>query len=247
MIRVTVWNEHVQDREDEDVRRVYPDTINGCLAEFLGKNEDIEVTQATLDMPECGLGDGVLENTDVLVWWGHVAHERVPDELVERIHDRVLRGMGIIVLHSGHFSKIFRRLMGTTCALSWREGDRERLWNIAPNHPITQGIGSYIDLDIEEMYGERFDIPEPDQTIFLGWFKGGEVFRSGCCWNRGLGKVFYFQPGHEGNPTFYNPDIRRIITNAVRWAAPISILNEEIDAPHVPVSPEAAYAAGHTV
>ena len=167
MINVTVWNEHVQDKED-NVLAVYPDGINACIADFLGRNDDISVTCATLDMPECGLGNDVLENTDVLIWWGHVAHEKVPDEIVEKIHDRILRGMGLIVLHSGHFSKILRKTLGTTCSLKWREGDRERVWNIAPNHPITQGLGEYFYLEHEEMYGERFDVPDPDELVLIG-------------------------------------------------------------------------------
>jgi len=232
MINVTVWNEHIQDKEPK-ILEIYPNGMNGCIADFLGKDEELNITCATQDMPECGLGDGVLDNTDVLIWWGHCGHEDVPDEIVDRIQERITRGMGLIVLHSAHYSKIFRRMMGTTCSLSWREGDRERLWNIAPNHPITQGIGRYVYLDVEEMYGERFDIPEPDESIFLGWFGGGEVFRSGCVWNRGLGKVFYFQPGHESNPTYHNKDIQRIITNAVHYLAPISILPQRIDAPNV--------------
>lgn len=237
MINVTVWNEHVQDKE-EKILAVYPKGMNGCIADFLGVNDDINVTCADLDMPECGLGDEVLENTDVLIWWGHCAHEKVPDELVEKIHDRILRGMGLIVLHSGHYSKIFRRTLGTTCSLRWREGDRERVWNIAPNHPITQGIGDYFYLENEEMYGEWFDVPNPDEIVLLGWFGGGEVFRSGCVWNRGLGKVFYFQPGHESNPTFHNENVQKIITNAVRYVAPLKIRQEPIVAPHTK-SPEA--------
>lgn len=231
MINVTVWNEHIQDKDDEKVLAVYPDGINACIAEFLSEVDDYSITCATQDMPECGLGNGVLDNTDVLIWWGHCGHDGVPDELVDKIHDRVLRGMGLIVLHSAHYSKIFRKIMGTSCSLKWRDGDRERLWNIAPNHQITQGIGDFIYLECEEMYGERFDIPEPDETIFLGWFSGGEAFRSGCCWNRGLGKVFYFQPGHEGNPTFHIKDIQTVIKNAVRWAAPYRIQSEPIEAP----------------
>lgn len=233
MINVTVWNEHIQDKTDEDVLKVYPDGINACIAEFLGRDEELNITCATQDQPECGLGNGVLDNTDVLIWWGHCGHEDVPDELVDKIQERITRGMGLIVLHSGHYSKIFRRMMGTTCSLCWRDGDRERLWNIAPNHPITQGIGRYVYLEVEEMYGERFDIPDPDETVFLGWFSGGEVCRSGCVWNRGLGKVFYFQPGHESNPTYHHKDIQKIITNAVHYLAPYKILPEKVDAPWV--------------
>lgn len=209
---------------------------------LIKKEKDFSITCATQNQPECGLSDEVLNNTDVLIWWAHLLHDEVPDEIVEKIQDRVLRGMGIIFLHSAHFSKAFKRLMGTSCSLQWRDGDRERLWNIAPNHPITQGIGEYIDIPEEEMYGERFDIPEPDKTIFLGWFTGGEVFRSGCCWDRGLGKVFYFQPGHEGNPTFHIKDIQTIIKNAVRWAAPVAIRQKPLSAPHAEISPESKYA-----
>lgn len=241
MIKLTVWNED-NCAQSENVAKAYPDGINAYLAEMFSEENDFEVTKASLEDPDCGLPEEVLENTDVLVWWGHCKHEQVPDELVQKIHDRVLRGMGLIVLHSAHYSKIFRSLMGTTCSLKWREGDRERLWNIAPNHPITQGVGDSIMLDAEEMYGERFDIPQPDETVFLGWFSGGEVFRSGCCWNRGLGKVFYFQPGHETNPTYKNKDIQTVLKNAVRWAAPYRIQKEPIDAPHIPVSPEEEYA-----
>lgn len=236
MINVTIYNEYLHEVESAEIAAVYPNGIHNCIADFLGKNDDIQVKTVTLTTVE-ELTDDVLKNTDVLLWWGHMAHERVPDEISERIYNQVMCGMGFIALHSAHFSKPFRRLMGTTCSLCWREGDRERLWNIMPSHPITQGIGNYVEIPAEEMYGERFDIPAPDELVFMGWFKGGEVFRSGCTWYRGLGKVFYFQPGHESNPTYYIPEIQRIITNAVRWAAPLYRL-PQIDCPHVE-SPEA--------
>ena len=170
-----------------------------------------------------------------------MAHDKVPDKLVEKIHNRVLAGMGLIVLHSGHHSKIFKSLMGTTCNLRWRDGDRERIWNINPAHPIAQGIPPHFSLPVEEMYGEQFDIPTPDEIVFLGWFAGGEVFRSGCCWQRGLGKIFYFQPGHESNPTFHNEYVQRIIINAVRWAAPLNSVKEPIACYHKKISPEERY------
>jgi len=242
MINVTVWHENYQDKQD-NVKAVYPDGIHNCIADFLKTDEELNVRIATLDMPECGLTDDVLETTDVMLWWGHVKHGDVPDEIVAKVHTRVLRGMGIIFLHSAHFSKPFKALMGTTCSLCWREGDRERLVNIAPNHPITQGIGQYLEIEDEEMYGERFDIPNPDEIIFLGWFAGGEVFRSGCVWNKGLGKVFYFQPGHETNPTFHIPEIQKIITNAVHYVAPYSIA-DDIPCPHAE-SPEATWNERH--
>lgn len=239
MINVTVWNENWHEHADEDVGKLYPDGLHGAIAAFLGKDEELTVRTATLDMPECGLPDEVLESTDVLMWWGHCRHEMVPDELVNKIYDRVMRGMGFIAMHSAHYSKIFTKLMGTTCSLSWRDGDRERVWNIAPSHPIAKGLPAYFVLPREEMYGERFDIPQPDELIFMGWFSGGEVFRSGCCWNRGLGRIFYFQPGHEMNPTFYNENVQKILTNAVHWAAP-SFISGPIEAPWVP-APEDEY------
>jgi trehalose utilization protein len=178
---------------------------------------------ATLDEPEHGLTEEVLAETDVLVWWGHKAHGDVVDPIVDRVQKRVLEGMGLIVLHSGHFSKIFKRLMGTTCDLKWREAnERERLWVVAPGHPIVEGIGEYIEIAHEEMYGEHFDIPAPETLVFVSWFEGGDVFRSGCCYSRGAGKIFYFRPGHETYPTYYDAQIRRVIANAARWAAPVN-------------------------
>ena len=232
-MNVTVWNEFVHETEKESVRKIYPDGIHGQIAEFLKQENGITVRTATLNEPQHGLSDDVIESTDVLIWWGHAAHDRVDDAIVKKIQDRVLRGMGLIVLHSGHHSKIFKSLMGTTCNLSWREGDRERIWCVEPNHPIAKGVSPHFELDLEEMYGERFDIPAPDEIIFLGWFKGGEVFRSGCTFTRGLGKIFYFQPGHEDCPVFYNENVKKIIINAVNWANPNYIAGE-LDCPNPP-------------
>lgn len=241
MIRVTVWNEGVHEKLSNEVAGVYPAGIHGCIKNFLSSQEDMKIRTATLAQRRCGLPDEVLDETDVLIWWGHMAHDKVPDKLVEKIHNRVLAGMGLIVLHSGHHSKIFKSLMGTTCNLRWRDGDRERIWNINPAHPIAQGIPAHFSLAVEEMYGEQFDIPTPDEIVFLGWFAGGEVFRSGCCWQRGLGKIFYFQPGHESNPTFHNEYVQKIIINAVRWAAPLNSVREPVACYHKKVSPEERY------
>jgi trehalose utilization protein len=220
-IRVTVWNEFRHERTTEAVAKIYPQGIHATIAAALQKEEHVEVRTATLDEPEHGLSGEVLQQTDVLVWWGHLAHHEVVDEVVERVRQRVWDGMGLIVLHSGHFSKIFRRLMGTSCELKWREGnDHERLWVVQPGHPIVAGIGEYIELDHEEMYGEHFAIPQPETLVLVSWFSGGEVFRSGCCYTRGQGKIFYFRPGHETYPTSHHPQIQRVIANAVRWAAP---------------------------
>ncbi|HOB91574.1 MAG TPA: ThuA domain-containing protein [Bacillota bacterium] len=221
-IRVTVWNEYRHEKTNDAVKAIYPDGMHSVIAGFLNSQPDIEAKAATLDEPEHGLTDEVLSQTDVLIWWGHMAHHEVSDSVVNKVHRRVLDGMGLIALHSAHFSKIFTKLMGTTCALKWREfGEHERLWVIEPGHPIASGIGEYIEIPQVEMYGERFDIPAPDTLVFISWYPGGEVFRSGCCYYRGRGKVFYFRPGHETFPIFHQPEIQKVITNAVRWAAPV--------------------------
>lgn len=222
MIKVTVWNEFRHEQSNEKVKKIYPNGIHNCIADFL-RCDDIEVKTATLDEPECGLTQEVLDNTDVLIWWGHMAHDKVPDEIAERVQLAVLKGMGFIPLHSGHHSKPFKKLMGTRCNPKWREnGDRELLWVINPAHPITQGIDRYIDIPHEETYAEPFSIPEPEEVLFIGNYEGGEVIRAGCTWHRESGKIFYFQPGHESFPIYYMPEIQTVIRNAVRWAAPIS-------------------------
>jgi trehalose utilization protein len=219
-IRVTVWNEYRQEHTDAPVRAIYPDGIHGAIAAGLRGHDGFEVRTATLDEPDQGLSDAVLAETDVLTWWGHVAHPEVSDETVDRVQNRVLDGMGLIVLHAGHFSRIFKRLMGTSCDLKWREdGRRERLWVVDPSHPIAEGVGESFVLAEEEMYGEHFDIPPPDELVFISWFEGGEVFRSGCTYRRGRGRVFYFRPGHETHPTYHDPTVRLVIANAARWAA----------------------------
>ena len=219
-IRVTLWNEHRHERIDEAVRRVYPEGLHAPIADSLRK-QGMRVGIATLDDPEHGLTEQVLAETDVLIWWGHMAHDEVKDEIVARVQGRVLEGMGLVALHSSHFSKIFKTLMGTTCTLKWREaGERERLWVVAPAHPIAAGLGEGFDIAHEEMYGEFFDIPAPDELVLISSFEGGEVFRSGCCFYRGRGKIFYFSPGHETYPTYYQPEVLHVIANAVRWAAP---------------------------
>ena len=253
MIHVTVWNENVHERKHQLVREIYPNGIHNTIADGLKRLEsgkELSVSTATLDQPEHGLTKEVLEKTDVLLWWGHCAHDEVQDEIVERVQARVLQGMGLIVLHSGHFSKIFKRLMGTPCALKWREaGERERLWVINPGHPIAEGIGECIELENTEMYGEPFSIPEPEEQVFISWFEGGEVFRSGNCWHRGNGKIFYFRPGHETYPIYHNETVQRVIYNAVRWARPQGWWKTISDAPNVPTdkAPEPIRQKGGSV
>lgn len=218
-IRVTVWGEYRHEKKNPTVAQIYPQGMHTTIADALNKEPGVTARTVTLDDPEHGLTDAVLAATDVLTWWGHVAHDDVKDEIVKRVQARVLNGMGLIVLHSGHFSKIFKALMGTSCDLKWREAnERERIWVVEPGHPIATGLGEYFELDHEEMYGERFDIPQPDELVLLSWFQGGEVFRSGCCYKRGKGRIFYFRPGHETFPTYHNANVQRVIANAVRWA-----------------------------
>jgi trehalose utilization protein len=219
-INVTIWNEYRHEKKNEKVAGIYPDGIHGAIANQLDRDE-FTVRTATLDEPEHGLNEEVLEQTDVLIWWGHLAHEEVSDELVAKIKQKVLDGMGLIVLHSAHFSKIFKNLMGTSCDLKWRvANEKERLWVVQPGHPIVEGVGEYIELEKEEMYGEFFDIPQPEELLFVSWFEGGEIFRSGCTYTRGKGKIFYFRPGHETFPTYHNPEIMKVISNSIRWARP---------------------------
>lgn len=245
-IRVTVWHEHVHEKSSDAVRAVYPDgmhaVMKSAIEEHLG--ESVRVRTALLEEPEHGLTDDVLDETDVMTWWGHAAHDRVDDAVVEKVHRRVLEGMGLVVLHSGHYAKVFRRLMGTTCSLRWREaGEIERLWCVDPGHPIADGLtDEFFELPHTEMYGERFDIPTPDELVFISWFEGGEVFRSGCTWRRGKGRVFYFRPGHETFPIYYDANVRRVLANGVAWAAARSSAPARLDAPCIdpPLSPIAS-------
>lgn len=223
-LNVTVWHEHRHEKTNQTVQKVYPDgmhtVMKSAIEEHLG--DAVKVRTALLDDDQHGLTDEVLENTDVMTWWGHMAHDAVSDEIVEKVVKRVWAGMGLVVLHSGHFSKPFKRLMGTGCGLKWREAaEKERLWVTSPGHPVTAGMTKdYIELPHTEMYGEPFDIPEPDELVFVSWFEGGDVFRSGAGWKRGGGKIFYLRPGHETFPIYYNPEIRRVLANAVDYVKP---------------------------
>ena len=231
MINVTIYNEYVHERKDERCREVYPNGIHAAIADFL-RSDEISVRCFWLDTVE-EITDEVLNSTDVMIWWGHMAHNKVPDEVAIRVKEAVLKGMGIIFLHSGHHSKPFRLLMGTSCNLTWREdGDSEKIWVVNPAHPITQGIGRYFELPHVETYGEPFGIPNPDEVLFIGNYSGGEVFRSGCTFHKENGRIFYFQPGHETFPIYYDPNVQTIIRNAVYWAKPIYRIPELV-CPHV--------------
>jgi trehalose utilization protein len=236
-IRTVVWGENIHEQINEVVAQVYPEGMHTTIAKALNADPAISATTATLQEAEHGLPQSRLDETDVLVWWGHKDHGAVDDAVVERVAKRVWEGMGLIVLHSGHFSKIFKRLMGTPCALKWREaGERERLWVVNPGHPIAEGLGDNFVIEYEEMYGEHFSVPEPLETVFISWFQGGEVFRSGMTWRRGAGNIFYFRPGHETYPTYHQPEVHKVLRNAVKWAhIPRPAYKAVHDAPNVPV------------
>ena len=240
-IKALVWGENVHENTNADVRSLYPEGMHECIAKALQGRSGIDASTATLQEPQHGLSEEALASTDVLLWWGHAAHGDVSDEIVERVQQRVWEGMGLIVLHSGHFSKIFKRMMGTPCSLTWREaGEKERLWLVNPSHPICDGIDGidgYFELPQSEMYGEPFTVPEPQETIFISWFEGGEVFRSGLTWQRGAGKIFYFGPGHETYPIYHEANVQKILGNAVFWAASAAKPWKNIeDAPNRPVA-----------
>lgn len=257
MIRVTIWNEFVEEQlgtkefsftknwiQNEEARRffekktgeirsVHPDGIHETLRALVEEDEELTVRHiGTLEMEECGLTREVLDDTDVLLWWAHVAHDQVPDEIAFRVREYVWKGMGIVFLHSAHMCKPMQLLLGTSGTLRWREGDFCRVWTSAPAHPIAQGIPEYFELEEEEMYGEHFDIPTPDDQVFMSWYRGGELFRSGCTWTRGCGRIFYFQPGHETNRSYYNEHVRRILRNGVHWAAGTAAKRAQIDCIH---------------
>lgn len=224
-MNITIYNEFIHEQTQAAVKAVYPEGIHAVLAEMLG-NEDNTISVVTLENHDTEASREILKNTDVLLWWGHLAHDKVSDDIVTMLQNQVLKGMGLVVLHSGHMSKLFMRLMGTSCDLKWREaGEKERLWVLDPIHPIMRGVPEYIELENEEMYGEFFDIPKPDDVLMVSWFTGGEVFRSACTFTRGHGKIFYFRPGHETYPTYYDPHIQSIIRNGVEWVAPAPKIN----------------------
>jgi len=234
-IRVTIWNEFMPHQRIGVIHDVYPNGIHECLRQELAA-DDLEIRTGTLEEPEQGLPDDVLNTTDVLVWWGHSGHAMVNDALVDKIQRRIINGMGLIVLHSGHASKIFKRMMGTRCSLRWREvGEKERVWVVAPEHPIAQGIPETFVIPHTEMYGERFDIPDDGKIVFMSWYEGGNVFRSGVAFQRDSGKIFYFSPGHESFPIYYDPIVVKVIGNAIRWAAPLEIFPDRISHQPEPV------------
>lgn len=223
-LNVVIWNEFRHEKNEPEVAQIYPEGIHSCIRDFLKEDDNLNITLAALDDPDQGISDELLNKTDVLLWWGHMAHGEVDDKLVEKIRLRVYEGkMGLIVLHSGHHSKVFKSVIGATGNLSWGRDQKEIIWNLMPQHPIAAGIPDHFIIESEELYAEPFYIPQPDQLVFGGWYEDGHIFRSGCCFFRGVGKIFYFQPGHEFCRSFYNPYVQRIIKNAVEWVKPADV------------------------
>lgn len=225
-VRVTIWHEFFHEHINEEVAALYPDGMHECLAKSL-QADDLEIRTAWLMQDDDhGLSDDVLNSTDVMLWWGHALHEQVRDDIAEKVVQRVLDGMGFIALHSAHMAKPFCKLMGQPCKLRWRcANEKAIVWNVHPTHPITQGVPLHFELEREEMYGEVFQIPQPDDLLFITWFAGGNVFRGGCTFTRALGKIFYFHPGHEDCPSFHNENVIKIIANSIRWAAPGTLVD----------------------
>jgi trehalose utilization protein len=216
---VVVWSEGTAPKS------VYPNDINGAVAEGLKDLSGWEVVKAGLSDPDQGLPDKLLQRADVLIWWGHQKHGDVKDELVDKIVKRVKEdGMGFIALHSSHFAKPNKKLMGTAC--SWKayvlDSTTLKITVKSPDHPIAKGIKDFT-IDHSERYSDPYAVPTPKAVVFEGTAslkKGGtDTSQIGLTWEIGKGKVFYFQAGHETNPVFMDPNVRQIMSNAVQWAA----------------------------
>ena len=220
-INVTIWNEFRHEKTVEAAKKLYPDGLHAFIRDFL-ECEQVKVTLAALDDENQGLSDDLLKSTDVLIWWGHMAHGEVKDELVEKIYNRVHSGMGLICLHSAHGSKVFKKVLSSTGTLAWGRNQKCVIWNLAPTHPIAAGVPLHFEL-FEELYSEPFAIPKPDDLIFTTWYEDGYIFRGGATFTRGLGKIFYFHPGHETCDSYYNEHVQTIIKNAVRFCAPAAV------------------------
>ena len=223
-LRVTVWSEVIDPVLEPRAVTYYPDDINVYLAEFLSIEHDFEVRTANLRQKENGLSQEILNDTDVLVWWSHLYDDQVSDETAQRVAETVLNGMGILFLHASLGSKPAKILLGTNSNTGkYREiGEKEKIWVVDRSHPVVDGMEKeYIEIPASEMYGEPYGIPTPDDIVFISWFEGGEVLRSGVDWKKGAGKVFFFAPGHEEFPVYYHSEIQKAVKNIVRWLKPV--------------------------
>ena len=220
-IRVLVWSEFTESND------VYPQGIHGEIAGYLNTDPNIIARTTELADEDCGVGEKILGDTDVLFWWGHEKHELVDDDAVERVVRKVREeGMGFVSLHSSLTSKPFIALMGTSCKIgSFRvDGEMERVHVVAPHHPIADGVRDFV-ITETEMYGEPFDVPNPKEVIFESVFQDNPLYSTttwrfcGCTWDVWDGRVFYFRPGHETYAIYRDENIQRILLNASYWAA----------------------------
>jgi trehalose utilization protein len=223
-IRVTVWSEGIDPNLEPKAVALYPNDINTYIASFLEGSHEFEVKVRSLSQPENGLSQEIIDNTDVLIWWSHLYDDEVDDNVVERVVNAVLNGMGFLILHASMGSKPAKRLLGESSNVGkYREiGEKERVWVVNRSHPVVEGMEKeYFEILKSEMYGEPYGMPTPDDTIFISWFEGGEVLRSGVSWHKGSGRIFFFAPGHEEFPVYYNKEVQKVITNIVRWLKPV--------------------------
>ena len=210
-LRITVWNEFRHEKDTtHPASTIYPNGIHAAIAEGLRANAGFTVHTATLDEPEHGLAEAVLAETDVLFWWGHMAHGAVSDAIVERVYARVLDGMGLVVLHSGHFSKIFKKLMGTSCDLKWREADdNERIWVLEPGHPIAAGLGETIELAEEEMYVSASIFPRPKRWCSSAGLRAAKCFAAAAVTPVGAAKSSISAPATKATRPTSTPRCAR--------------------------------------
>lgn len=216
-MRVVVWSEgEVHGHEATG----YPEGMPAAIADAVRGIPEAQVEIASIDDADQGVPDERLRQADVLLWWSHMRHEDLLSATVDRVVSAVEHGLGLVALHSAISSPVFRRLVGTTGGFGgWRHGDREVLWTVDPSHPICRGVEFPVVMPQQEMYSEPANLPTPDELVFISSFSGGEVFRSGITYRRGVGRIFYFSPGHEEYPVFLHPGVRGILANATSWAA----------------------------
>lgn len=224
-MNITIFNEYHPNEHTGKAEKNYPGGIHIALKSIF-ESQEYDVVTATQEQACNGLTDEILDNTDVLLWWSKNWDNELLNSVADKVVSRIREGMGAVFLHSAKNSKPFLRLTGTTSAtapVSWKEpGESERLFVVSPAHPIAEGIPSGYVIPNEEPYCEYFDIPKPDDIVFLGGFGNGMCIRAGVTFTRGAGKIFFFQPGHDSFPVYNDKVIRRIILNAVNWAKPVA-------------------------
>ncbi len=212
-LRVRVWCEGTAPRA------VYPQDIDGAVAAHLGKSPGVKVERARLTDPSAGLADAALDATDVLIWWGHIRHDAVPDDRAQAVIRRVRAGkLGLVALHSSCASKPFKGLMGMSCEPGgWREDGRpEHVKIAAPDHPIARGVAPFT-IPRSDMFAEPFDVPAPETVVLVSSWDRGETLRSGLTWSVDKGRVAFLRTGHDAFPVLFHPAVRQLLANASQW------------------------------